>query len=199
MHTSLPYYNEQELLSDIASGNAQAFRILFSRYQQQVYAFSKKITRSAYEAEEITQEVFLKIWLNREQMAGIDNPEAWIITMTRNLCFNYLKKLAAEKSRVALSFEKSEKEVVPVNQQLEIKELVLKLRQVSSQLTPREQLIYRMSKENGMRKKEIADSLQISENTVKVHLTNALRKLRQLMERYATAGLLLFFFFRKLF
>jgi RNA polymerase sigma-70 factor (family 1) len=199
MYSSLPYYSDQDLLTGIASGNADCFRIFFSNYYHKVYSFSLKVTRSVYRAEEITQEVFLKIWVNREQMAGIENPEAWIITITRNLCFNQLKKIAAEKCMIELSAEKQGSPVISIHQQIEDKDLLLKLREASAQLTPRQQLIYRLSKEKGLRKKEIADSLHISENTVRAHLTTALRKIRQLMERYSTAGLLAICFFKKLF
>lgn len=199
MPSSLPYYSDQDLLPGIASGNADSFRIFFSKYHHKVFAFSLKVTRSVYRAEEITQEVFLKIWLNREQMAGIENPEAWIITITRNLCFNQLKKIAAEKCMIELSAVKQGSPVISIHQQIEDRDLLQKLRAASAQLTPRQQLIYRLSKEKGLRKKEIADTLQISENTVRVHLTNALRKIRQLMERYATAGFLVSCIFKKFF
>jgi RNA polymerase sigma-70 factor (family 1) len=199
MFSSLPYYSDQDLLPGIASGNADFFRIFFSRYYHKVFAFSLKVTRSVYRAEEISQEVFLKIWVNREQMTGIENPEAWIITITRNLCFNQLKKLAAEKSMEALLAEKQGSQSISIHKQIEDRDLLIKLRQASAQLTPRQQLIYRLSKEKGLRKKEIADTLNISENTVRVHLTNALRKIRQLMERYATAGIFAICFFKKFF
>ncbi|MFT3845942.1 MAG: RNA polymerase sigma-70 factor [Lacibacter sp.] len=199
MRSSLPYTNDYELLQGIASGNADSFRVLFSRYRNKVYAFSLKITRSVYQAEEITQEVFLKLWLYREQMAEVENAEAWIITITKNLCFNQLKKTAGEKCIVELQREIEEGMLVSIEQRIDDRDLLLKVRQAATQLTAKEQQVYRMNKEQGLRNEEIASALNISENTVKVHLANALRKIRQLMDRYSAAGVFVLFLLKKLF
>lgn len=199
MRSSLPYTNDYELLQGIASGNADSFRVLFSRYRNKVYAFSLKITRSVYQSEEITQEVFLKLWLYREQMAEVENAEAWIITITKHLCFNQLKKTANEKCIVELQREIQEGMLVSIEQRIDDRDLLVKVRQATAQLTAQEQLVYRMNKEQGLRNEEIASALHISENTVKVHLANALRKLRQLIDRYSAAGIIVLFLLKKLF
>lgn len=199
MRSSLPYTNDYELLQGIASGNADSFRVLFSRYRNKVYAFSLKITRSVYQSEEITQEVFLKLWLYREQMAEVENAEAWIITITKHLCFNQLKKTANEKCIVELQREIQEGMLVSIEQRIDDRDLLVKVRQATAQLTAQEQLVYRMNKEQGLRNEEIASALHISENTVKVHLANALRKLRQLIDRYSAAGIIVLFLLKKIF
>lgn len=199
MRSSLPYTNDYELLQGIASGNADSFRVLFSRYRNKVYAFSLKITRSVYQSEEITQEVFLKLWLYREQMAEVENAEAWIITITKHLCFNQLKKTANEKCIVELQREIQEGMLVSIEQRIDDRDLLVKVRQATAQLTAQEQLVYRMNKEQGLRNEEIASALHISENTVKVHLANALRKIRQLIDRYSAAGIFVLFLLKKIF
>ena len=184
-------YDNYELLQRVAYGNAVAFRELFSRYHDSVYAYSLRITHSVCMAEDITQEVFLKLWLHREKLKELENLEAWIITVARNLCFNQLKKTAREKCIIGLQPEQYDgADVVSIEQRVEQRDLLLKLREASAQLTPKEQIVYRLNKEQGLRKEEIARALNISQNTVKAHLTNALRKMRHYMESYSAAGFL---------
>lgn len=186
-------YDNSELMQRVAHGNAGAFRELFSRYHDSVYAYSLRITHSVCMAEDITQEVFLKLWLHREKLTELENLEAWIITVARNLCFNQLKKTAREKCIIGFQPELYDgADVVSIEEKVEQRDLLLKLREASAQLTPKEQIVYRLNKEQGLRKEEIARALNISQNTVKAHLTNALRKIRLYMESYSAAGLLVF-------
>lgn len=190
---SISPYDHSELLQKVAHGNAGAFREIFSHYHDSVYAYSLRITHSVCIAEDITQEVFLKLWLHREKLTELENLEAWIITVARNLCFNQLKKTAREKCIIGFQPELYEgADVVSIEQKVEQRDLLLKLREASAQLTPKEQIVYRLNKEQGLRKEEIARALNISQNTVKAHLTNALRKMRHYMESYSAAGLLVF-------
>ncbi len=184
-------YDHNELLQKVALGNDGAFRVLFSCYHDSVYAYSLRITHSVCVAEDITQEVFLKLWLHREKLTELENLEAWIITVTRNLCFTQLKKTAREKCVSGYQPEAYEgADVVSLEQKVEQRDLLIKLRKASAQLTPKEQIVYRLNKEQGLRKEEIAQALNISHNTVKTHLTNAIRKMRHYLEGYSAAGLL---------
>ncbi len=188
---SITPYDNYELLQKVAHGSAGAFREIFSRYHDAVYAYSLRITHSVCIAEDITQEVFLKLWLHREKITELENLEAWIIKVARNLCFNQLKKTAREKCIIGFQPELyNGADVVSIEQKVEQRDLLLKLREASAQLTPKEQIVYRLNKEQGLRKEEIARALNISQNTVKAHLTNALRKMRHYMESYSAAGLL---------
>jgi RNA polymerase sigma-70 factor (family 1) len=190
---------DKELMHEIAHGNAHAFQLFFSMYKDKVYAYSLSITHSVYYAEEITQEVFLKAWLNRNAMPELESPEAWIITVTKNLCFNQLKKSAREKCIEILKPGQQEALVVSIEKRIEQRDLLAKVQKASLLLTPKEQLVYRLNKEQGLKKDEIAKELNISHHTVKVHLANALRKIRHLLENYSAAGALLICFFKKIF
>lgn len=185
-------------MHEIAHGNTHAFQVFFLMYKDKVYAYSLSITHSVYCAEEITQEVFLKAWLNRETMPELESPEAWIITVTKNLCFNQLKKSAREKCIVDLKTDQQEALVVSIEKRIEQRDLLAKVQKASQQLTPKEQLVYRLNKEQGLKKDEIAKELNISHHTVKVHLANALRKIRHLLETYSAAGSLLLFLIKKI-
>ena len=197
MRYSLPY-SDHELNRDVAQGNEKAFQLLFSRYRDAVYGYALHITHTVTQAEDITQDVFLKLWLQREKLLEIENTEAWIMTITRNCCFNALKKTAREKC-VELKPGLQQALLVSMDKQIDERDLLAQLHKASTQLTPKEQIVYRLNKEQGLRKEEIAEALNISNNTVKVHLANALRKIRLYVERYSAAGILLICLLKKIF
>src|SRR5687767_3663100 len=90
-----PPLNEQEL-----------FRRLFETHRDKVYSYALRLTHVKILAEDIVQDIFMKLWLNRHQLSFIDNKEAWIFRITRNHCFNVLKKIALE-NRTNTSLEES--------------------------------------------------------------------------------------------
>lgn len=77
-------FDETEILLQVAAGNERAFTILFRRYSSKVYSFALKLTRSEELAEEVVQEVFIKIWLNREGLGEIQEFGAYLNRINRN-------------------------------------------------------------------------------------------------------------------
>ncbi len=82
------------LLQAVADGDERAFSELFHRYRNRVYAIAYKLTDSDAIAEEVLLDVFLKVWLKREQLPQVEHFTAWLFTITRNHLFNLLKQTA---------------------------------------------------------------------------------------------------------
>ena len=85
----------------VSEGDAIAFRQLFDHYRNKIYSLGMYLTRSETLSEEIVQDVFLKVWEKREELTGINYFNAWLRTVAKNTCSNYLRSLAMEK--IALS------------------------------------------------------------------------------------------------
>jgi RNA polymerase sigma-70 factor (family 1) len=188
------YIKEHDLLMSIARGNEDAFRSLFVLLRDKVYSYSFHFTRSVFTAEEITQEVFLKIWVNRESLPEINSIEAWIVTVTRNLCFNQLKKKALEQ-KIKNSIINSEAEGEEnVDNYIFYKDQLKRLGEAIEQLSPQQRLIFRLNRDQGMKNEEIARQLNISTNTVKTHMVTALRKIRLFLETHPASIIFLIFF-----
>ena len=166
------------LLKEAASGSEKAFSELFHCYRNKVYSVALKLTRSEFLAEEVVQDVFLKLWVKRESLADIQDFEDYLFIMTRNHVFSAMKRVARQQQLVDdLQLEMPSAENTTYNRIMdqEIEEI---LKQAVDLLPAQQKQIYLLSKEQELKREEIAKMLRISSETVKTHLARALRHIR---------------------
>jgi RNA polymerase sigma-70 factor (family 1) len=171
-------HNETELLTDIAAGSEKAFAALFHWYRDKVHSAAFRLTHSSFLAEEVVQDVFLKLWVKRETLLEIAGFEDYLFIMTRNHVFSALKRMARQQQLVDdLQLELPVAENTTYNRMLdlEIEEIV---HQAVELLPAQQKQVYLMSKEQELKRDEIAKKLRISSETVKTHLARALRHIR---------------------
>ena len=184
---SISKYEENLLLLRVAKGEEDAFRTLFTAYRPQVYHVAKKLLQSETQAEDALQEIFLKIWLNREKLPEIRSFGAYLNTITRNHLYNALRRLAGEE--VFLQQQLAQPGPAPdggetVLSPMALRELRELLQRVIATLTPQQRRVFELSRMEGLRHEEIAVLLDISRETVKKHLGDALRIVRGKMVSY---------------
>src|SRR4051812_19230669 len=85
--------NETDLMAKIARGDQRAFKIFYDQYHLKIYTFCLRQLKSVELAEEVLQETFLKIWLMEEAILQINHVEAYLRTIARNRCLDYIRKL----------------------------------------------------------------------------------------------------------
>src|SRR5215813_13799730 len=86
--------NEKILLMRIAAGAQDAFATIYARYHEKIYALSYHLTRSEVAAEEIVQDVFLKVWMQKEALPEVRDFESWLFILARNYIYTWLKASA---------------------------------------------------------------------------------------------------------
>jgi RNA polymerase sigma-70 factor (family 1) len=177
-----PTHMEQELFSRIALGDEQAFGEIFHAYTARLFPTVIKIVKSEPEAEEIIQEVFLRLWLRRADLRNILNPGAWLHTVAANLSLTSLRRQAREHRRIALVTNDPVVEEDLVSQ-LDMKQLKTMVEEAVSKLPPSRRAIFMLSRAEGLSRREIAGKLGISESTVKNQLTAALRFVQDYLDR----------------
>mgnify|MGYP001545291185 CR=1 FL=1 len=96
-------YNEHELIQLIAQGDERAFTKLIDHYRNKIYGIALELTHSINVAEEITEDVFLKIWLRRSALNEIENFTAYLFTVARNETYKILKQIAKNYKIVLLA------------------------------------------------------------------------------------------------
>ena len=182
---------EKELLWQVASGDEAAFSDLFYLWKDKLYFFILRITSSPESAQDVTQEVFLKLWTHREKLRDVENFGAYLYSMTRNYAISGLRRMAMEATilselgRSAIDSGKHADEVLLQKQVLE------KVKEVVDQLPRQQRLVYTLSREQGLRQEEIARQLNITVSTVQNHMTLALKSIRKQLSHHAPGALYL--------
>jgi RNA polymerase sigma-70 factor (ECF subfamily) len=186
------------LLALVAKGDETAFHTLFTQYRHKVYHSALRLLQSASHAEDVLQEVFMKLWVGREKLPEINCFSAYLATITRNHIYNALRKLANEELLLEklLSPHPADRPDAPI-ENLSLKELQDTLQKVIATLTPQQKKVFELSRMEGLKHEEIATRLNISRETVKKHISEALRIVRGQVLRHRQIpqlSLLLIFF-----
>ena len=171
------YDDEKALLLEVAKGDEQAFRKLFDLYKERFYAVVLKMTRSDEVAQDIVQDVFMNIWSKRESLGDVVNPSSYFFTAVYRRVYHHYRKIALEKK--LLQAVPAAKESVNTTDEMvlahESNELIS---QAISKLPPQQQLVFKLVRQEGLSREDVAQQLKISPNTVKNHLADALKFVR---------------------
>lgn len=169
---------EMCLIKSLKEGSREAFSILYEQYWTRVYHFCTLYLNSRERAEDVVQEVFIKVWECRHLIREDERFEGFLFIITRNLIFNQFRKNLNEdfyKMTVLSAMESSydiEEEIDAYNLGKYIDQLIL-------ELPERRRQIFNLSRKEYKSYKEIALLLNISEKTVKNQIAEALKFLRQ--------------------
>lgn len=182
MSISRPY-DEHELLSRIAEGDRAAFQQLYRYYLNDTYSLALAFLHSPQAAEDIVQELFIKLWLKKEQLPSIDNFKAYIMVSLRNMLINELEKL---KTRTTHEQQSHLLIYTPATPEDETAAANLRslIARALAQLSPQQQTIYRLSREQGMDITGIAKELDLAPKTISNILSLVLRHLRSYLHEY---------------
>lgn len=184
---AVPLFDEAEVLRLIAEGDQRAFTLLFRQYSGKVYSFALRLLKGEEQAEEVVQEVFLRIWLNRDSLLEIENFPAYLNRMSRNHCLNAIKRLAQEQratleiSRTSTELSNETEEGIAYRGAQELVE------QAIAKLSPQQQRVYRLCHIDGLKYEEAAAELNISPGTVHTHMKLALKAIRQHLDHAGAA------------
>lgn len=176
--TDTATHTEKKLFAQIATGDDTAFEQFYNLHWNKIYSLALAYLKSQQLAQDIVQDVFLKLWTKREKLSEVTDPDSFIYIMGRNEVLNALKK------KVRLTFIDDEKEndlpddlLLP--QQLDLKELGSQINKAIDKLPAQQKKILRLSREKGLSHEQIAEQLGIEKVTVKNHIVRALHSLRQ--------------------
>lgn len=173
-------YNLEAIIKLVAAGDEPAFRQLFELYHKRIYSFSLYLTRSEVMAEEVSQEIFIKIWNNRDQLATIKVFEAWLMTIVRNQCYTFLNRLSKEQLILQeMGKEGKEGEATNCVENNFIDDEFRQLfRKTIEQLPEQQRKVFILSRQQGIKNKDIAIEMGISIHTVKCHKKAAIKNLQ---------------------
>lgn len=179
------------LFERLRNGDTGAFECAFRRYAPRLEAFARKYTIDATEAEDIVQNVFLKLWERRELLESV-SLTSYLFMSTKNGCLNYLKHRQVAD---AIGQRIPDNEVVEQlymidfvsdpSSLLQQKELTDSINRIMEELPPKCKKAFVLSRLNGFKNREIASEMNITEKVVEKHITRALKRFREGLRYFA--------------
>lgn len=175
------FYDEAKLMKMIAYDREDAFQILFERHRSRTYKQALRYLKSTVVAEEVVQEVFMKLWTNRATLHARGPIEAWLFTVTKNNILNRIKKIANEEKALEELRVTHEIEDDSTQEILLDKDYQYILKEALRLLTEKQLEIYTLARQSNLSYFQIAQHLNISPLTVKTHMSRALCQIRSFL------------------
>jgi RNA polymerase sigma-70 factor (family 1) len=179
-----PLPDEHNLLAKIAGGDQNAFTIFYYYYNKPVYLFAYRILESEELAEEMMQEVMLKIWMLGDELTKIKNIESYLRVMSKNRCLNQLRKLRLQAGKNQPLDETPEPCTNETEETILLNDTKKVLEKAISNLPPQQREVYTLCQVQGMKYEDAACKMNISVLTVQSYMKLALRSLRKTMKNH---------------
>jgi len=186
-------HNEPELLRQISHGDRDAFRAFYTHYYPYIQRYIILFEPSGESLDELTQDVFVRIWEKREHLGKVDSLKSYLFLVTRNVVFNYLRSLKVQQKVRELDGV-PEPAINELENQLLFKQYYRIAQEAMEKLPPGRRKVLRMSIDDGLSLDEIAMELNISRAGVKKQLYAATAFVRQYLHEHGEITVLLFIF-----
>ncbi len=160
-------------ITGLKSGNRLSFENVYLQYKDRVFFYALKITRSEELAEEIVQDVFVKIWTNRDKIDPKYNFSSFVFKVTHNHAINVLKRVAYERVAREKISKTSKNRITDTEDSVVFNDYMVIMNKAVKALPPKRKSIFDMSRNKGISHDEIAEMMGISKNTVKSQLVKA--------------------------
>lgn len=174
----------RHLVIKISNDDENAFTQLFELYFSKIYKFTGYFTKWEEARQEIVSDVFITLWKNRIKLQDVNNFESYSFILTKNKSLDYLDKYSEKPTYpldIALEFHNHYE--TPEGKIL-TKELEKFISKSINELPERCKLIFKMTRDEGLSYREIAEILSISEKTVNAQMVTAIKKLGHTLRKY---------------
>ncbi|MEA5080161.1 MAG: RNA polymerase sigma-70 factor [Dysgonamonadaceae bacterium] len=182
--------------------NSEYFNIVYKKYFTVLHAYSKHIVYSDEVSEDIVQEVFLECWDRRKTIDTSIPLKSYLYTLTYRKSIDYLRKSESKNiqfSSIDSPLDQLFFETLNPDEHIDVHEMEKIIKGAVSLLPPKCKEVFLLSRHNGMKNKEIAETLNLSIKTVEKHISKALMQIRKVLDEkgYLLYFLLFDFFFNK--
>ena len=189
-----PEIQDQELIPLLREGSKDAFHILYNRYGAKIQRFALGFLKSEQDAEELVQDVFLKLWTKRDFLNVSGNIRAYLYKVAVNSIYDFIRRKNLE-----LAFQEfvngQPDEDDSTWDEVVYNDLVAQLNQWMAQMPEQRRKIFKMSKEKGLSNDEIAELLGLSKRTVENQIYRATAFLKDKLKGNSVLSLLFFYLF----
>ena len=171
----------------IGAGNEQAFRDLFLFYAPKLNQFAFSLIKSKEASAEIVNDVFIKLWKQKEKVSFIGNIRVYLYVAVRNSAINYLSLKVHRQVNEPFDFADVRISHDPSpDEKMITAELMSKITAAVESLPPRCKMIFKLVREDGLRYKEVADILNLTVNTVDAQMVIAVKRISEKVQTHFT-------------
>ena len=186
---------ESDLIIGLKNNDHDSFQKIFELYSNSLFKFSLSYLKSKEAAEDVVQEVFIKIWNNRKKIKTDTSFQSYLFTIALNIIrksFNKLSKLNELKHGILIDFSNNKSNF---DDNTDYQSLLDKLDELIKQMPEKRRQVFIKKKIEDKSLKEIAEELAITTKTVEYHITEAMRFLKQEFKKLHIHGLIFFHLF----
>ncbi len=197
MKTIIPD-KDTDLLDALKCGNHDAFEKLFNRYAQKLFSFSLSYLKNEDEAEEIVQDVFFKIWINRQSLKSDTSFKSYLFTIAFNAIRKFFNRKAKSDQFLLDLTDVLDTDQDTVDYEHNYQKVIGKLEQFIEEMPEKRREIFIQKKKMGKPVKQIAKEAGVSEKTIENQITEAMKYLKRRFEDELPGGMLFFALFVEL-
>ncbi|RXK83611.1 RNA polymerase sigma factor [Filimonas effusa] len=176
--------SDMELLSRMAEGDANAFQKLFYQHWEKIFSIAVMYTKSEVLAEELVQDIFLKIWLHREKIQDQSNFQGYLFITARNHIYNKLR-IKSQETEYRQELHAHFADSRAADDLLILKQSQELIHQAVESLPPQQRKIFILSRYEGLTLEEIGAQMGISPLTARAHMRKALASLRSFLQQHS--------------
>mgnify|MGYP006357884757 CR=1 FL=1 len=173
--------NKEEyfLLRKLNEGDISVMEVIYFRYAPQIKAFVSAILKDPADTEDLVQDIFLKIWDDRETVCHAKSFRSYLFTMTRNIVYNHLKKKKVHDR--FMDYTKNSSSSYNPEQRIITKDLLGHIDNEMKKLTDRQRTIYELNRNDDFTYSEIAEKLGLSPKTIQYHIGTVLSRFKKIL------------------
>lgn len=178
---------QKNIVDKIKHGDISAFEKVFRDLYAPLCAYANKIINDKDKAEELVQEIFYVIWKKKAQLTISVSLKSYLYKSVQNSCFQLAQHQMVKDKYKQYVVNRKEESYNSPDKELEMKEINLAIDKTLDGLPERCKTIFQMSRFEGLKYREIAEQLSISQKTVEANISKALRQLRKNLKQYANS------------
>ncbi|TDS14678.1 RNA polymerase sigma factor [Sphingobacterium paludis] len=185
---------EKHLLYAIAKGDERAFEALYDTYFRQIYHFVLGYVKSPNLADDIVQEIFVKVWEKRETLASVELFKPYLYVMAKNQTLNQLRSISRSKASQQELLQHYVFSERSTENMIQNKEYQAFINNAFQQLSPAAQKVFSLCREAQMSYEDVAKEMGFSRHAVKKYMMQAMKTFRQLLSGPIDVNYIVVFF-----
>ena len=175
--------NESAVLRQISEGDEEAFSEIYANFKPDLYRLVYKILKSPDLANDACQDVFIKIWEDRQKLIEVHSFKNYLLVAGKNYSLNVLKKVLSEEKRLSGFIQNYNDSHNGIEDKVQSDEYQRFLQSILTTLTPQSKKVFQLCRQQGMTYDEVAENMGVSRSLVKKHMVRSMKIMRQAVER----------------